>query len=91
MLCFSGRILIGAERAPGSELRVTRRVFVNPSRRRLAKALRSRSFLTIVSVKAIFGSGFMVSDFGAQTLGGDWVEKKGQMRIYSHQNGNSGT
>ena len=65
-MCFLGRILIGVKPTLGSGLRVTQGVFVNSSGRHLAKALRSRSFLTSVSARAVLGSGFMVSDYGAQ-------------------------
>ena len=66
MLCFLGRILVGADQAARSGLQVTQGVFVNPSNRHSAKALRSRSFLTFVSATTILGSGFMVSDSSIQ-------------------------
>ena len=66
MLCFWERILIGTEPIPGSGLRVLQGVFVNLSGRHSAKALRSRSFLTSVSTRAVLGSGFMMSDSSAQ-------------------------
>ena len=68
MVCFLGRILIGAKLAPESGLQIIRGVFENPLSRRLAKALRSRSFLISISVRVVLGSGFLVSDSGAQNF-----------------------